>query len=106
MGNEVIMFGMFLNFMLISIAFVVAIFIFNMVLFGSKSMQHRKTLTNLYVAGKIRQLAKKDDIDLGNENKELLKTIKEQRKHNKELDEIVELELQEKIVNETELKST
>ena len=78
--------------------------IFRMVLCGTKSQQHRKLLTNLYVSGKIRQLAKKDDIDLNEELKELLRTLKEQRKYNKSLDDTVELELQEKIMKEAELE--
>ena len=95
------MFGALTDLVIIIIALGFLYVVLRMVVFGTESNQHRKMLTNLYVSGKIRQLAKKDDIDLNSEMKELLKTIKEQRRYNKPLDDVIEFELQDKIIEES-----
>ena len=74
-----------------------------LLIYGPRSLRHRKNLTNLYVAGKIRQLAGKDNIDLKEEKKESLRTIKEQRKYTSSLDDTIELELQDRIITEADL---
>ncbi len=97
----------FVNVLIVGTWMIVVFSLFKLgefVIVGTKSNQHRKMLTNLYVAGKIRQIAKKDDIDLDEELKEMLKTIKESRKYTLPLDVTIEEDLQEKIIKEAESK--
>jgi len=61
---------------------------------GSISKRYRKYLTNLYVAGRIRQLADKDQVDLKKEEKEVLKYESlSSKKVIKDLDDKIEAEL-------------
>ena len=63
----------------------------------TKSTRYRKLLTDLYVAGKIKQLATKDKIDLAQEMKDFRTTIKKWKMDSQPLDDTIELELQEKV---------
>ena len=62
-----------------------------------KSKQYRKMLTDMFVVGKIKQLAKEEDIDLLTELKEFAKFMKERKIDEESLDSTIERELQEKI---------
>lgn len=64
-----------------------------------KSYSYRKVLTDLYVAGRIRQLATEDKIDLTIENELFKKYCKKQRIEEQELDKTIEEDLQERITD-------
>ena len=66
-------------------------------LFNSKSKAYRQDLSNMYVAGKIRQIAEKDNIDLNQEFLEFARITKNKRVDVEALDNTIERELQEKI---------
>ncbi len=94
----------FLLIALIALALVAVFFIFadkkNDKL--TKSERRRKLMTDLYVIGRIKQLATKNGIDLKQEMKEFLETEKEVRSYEQPLDITIEEELQGKILNVTE----
>ena len=62
-----------------------------------KSFQYRKLLVDLYVAGKIRQYAKKDGISFADEEENLNKWKKDERLKDLTLDGTIEELLQERI---------
>ncbi len=67
-------------------------------IFGpSKSKAYRQDLSNMYVAGKIKQIAEKDDIDLDKEFLEFARITKNKKIDMEALDTTVERELQEKL---------
>ncbi len=66
-----------------------------------KSKLYRQDLSNMYVAGKIKQIAKKDGIDLDKEFLEFAKVTKNKKIDYEALDSTIERKLQEKI-SETE----
>lgn len=70
-----------------------------------KSQDYRKLLTDMYVAGKIKKLAKKEDIDLVNEEKNYNLWCKKKRLENSDLDNAIEAEMKEKIATEEEEKT-
>ncbi len=63
----------------------------------SKSKVYRQDLSNMYVAGKVRQIAKKDGINLNEEFLEFARITKNKKIDLEALDTTVERELQEKI---------
>lgn len=63
-----------------------------------KSLEYRKNLVNLYVAGKIKQMAKKDSIDLDVEALEFRKYELEQKLKLKDLDSAIEEKLKEEVM--------
>ncbi|MBA7490704.1 hypothetical protein ES702_01245 [subsurface metagenome] len=65
----------------------------------AKSYEYRKLLTNLYVAGKIKEIAKKDGIDLVKEHQEFNK-LSHQRYKN--IDDSIERSITNKIKKGTE----
>jgi len=69
---------------------------------GTKNYKH--DLSNLYVAGKIRQIATKDGIDLGKEYELYKKFIKKQNMQEMNLSETIEDELKERITEGIEKK--
>lgn len=89
-----------LVFLIVIIVFLTIMGIFTRIILGSRSKRYREMMTDLYVVGKIRLLSKKDGIDLKEELKDLVKSIKEHRRYTQSLDRTIEEELQEKIVNE------
>ncbi len=94
------------GFLIFMIVLLVLVFFINRVVWGSRSERYRKMITDLYVVGKIRLLANKDGIDLKEELKELVKTIKEYRKYTQPLDRTIEEELQERVVKEGQESGT
>ena len=90
---------------LISLAMLVVIGLIVIALFsGTKSRSYRKLLADLYVAGKIKLIAKKDGIDLADEMKDFRTTIKQWRMENRPLDEATEVELKDKIEANNDVK--
>lgn len=63
----------------------------------SKSKQYRETMSDMYVVGKIRNIAKGDDINLNTEFSEFAKVTKNKKIDFEALDSTIERELQEKI---------
>jgi hypothetical protein len=68
----------------------------------SKTKKYRERLSDMYVAGTIRNLSKKDCIDLDEEYKVFLKQQKKKYLEEKRIDDVVEVELSEKIIDEQE----
>lgn len=71
----------------------------------SQSKRYRQDLTNMYVAGKIKQLAEKDDIDINAEFLQYAKITKNKKIDFESLDSTIERELQEDITEDNK-KST
>lgn len=63
----------------------------------SRSRGYRKTLTDLYVAAKIRKLSKEDGLDLVEEYEAFKAWIKKERIETHSLDETIEEDLQNKV---------
>ena len=69
---------------------------------NTKSKYYRQVLADLFVAAKIRQIAKDESIDLVEELESFKRFCKKQRIEEMSLDNTIEAELQDKI---TETKS-
>ncbi|MCK9429506.1 MAG: hypothetical protein M0R17_05840 [Candidatus Omnitrophica bacterium] len=67
-----------------------------------KTKDYREDLTNLYVAGKIKNIAEKDNVDLDKELKEFRKFEKLMNCKYKELDNVIEEEMKESIQKDFE----
>lgn len=62
------------------------------------SYGYRKYLTNMYVAGKIRNLAEKDNVDIPKEEDDFIQYItRTNEEKKKDLDEEIEEELKQKV---------
>ena len=70
----------------------------------SRSKVYRQDLSNMYVAGKIKQIAKKEGLDLNEEFLEFAKVTKNKKIDMQALDVTVERELQEKIADNSKTK--
>ena len=82
------------------VGFILGMIIFIMILgFSSRTRtrRYRRDLTNLYVAGKIRQIATKDNINIAEEYEVFKKYLKKNRMEDWDLDVSIEEELKEKI---------
>jgi hypothetical protein len=89
--------------LLLGVFFLVAIVTFvGSIIEKRKTKIYREDLTNLYVAGKIKQIAEKDSIDLKKEVKEFRKFEKLMSSSYKELDKVLEDEMKEKIQDDFE----
>lgn len=64
---------------------------------SGKTRRYRRSLTDLYVAGKVRQIAKKDGIDIAEEYEVFKKYMKKHRIEDQSLDNTIEEDLQERI---------
>ncbi len=64
----------------------------------NRSKGYRKTLTDLYVAAKIRKLSEEDGLDIVAEYDSFKSWMKKQRIETQQLDNTIEEELQERIV--------
>lgn len=71
----------------------------------AKSKLYRQDLSNMYVVGKIKQIAKKEGLDLNVEFTEFAKITKNKRIDFEALDVTVERELQEKLTDKDKVKS-
>jgi hypothetical protein len=74
---------------------------FLIILFPNRSRRYRKQITDFYVAGKIRQLAKKDSIDLDKEYQDFKLFYKKNRIEEQSLDNTIEEDLQDRIVEDS-----
>lgn len=88
-GPILFLFSLFFIFMLV-----------NSIVGPSKSKAYRQDLSNMYVAGKIRQIAKSDGIDLNEEFLEFARVTKNKKIDMEALDSTIERELQEKIAED------
>jgi len=72
--------------------------------YSRRTTQYRKTLTDLYVAGRIRQVATKDSINLSDEYEMYKQFSKKHRMEDWDLDSTIEEELKEKIMEEEKIE--
>lgn len=84
------------NLITILILFFVGIFLIDRFSI-SKSKFYRQSLADMYVVGKIKQIAKKDGIDLDKEFLAFAKVTKNKKIDFESLDYTIERELQEKL---------
>lgn len=64
---------------------------------GTKSKRYRKMITDMYIAGKVRQFAETDKIDLEVEYNRFRNWLKKNRIEDEELDKTIEREVQERV---------
>ncbi len=88
----------FLSIVVISLGF--AFFVAHIFPRPLKSYLYRKTLSNLFVAGKVKQLAEKHDINLVEEYDSFQNFLKESRLKSQDLDDSIEEELQSSLNDE------
>ena len=69
-----------------------------------KTKEYRKDITNLYVAGRIRQIADKDGINISDEYEVYKQFIKKRKMEDWDLDVTIEEELKDKIMEEDKVK--
>lgn len=69
-----------------------------------KSKDYRKVIMDMYVAAKLKQLAKADNLDLTEEFESFKSWSKKQRLQDSELDDVVEGEISEKIAEPVKKK--
>ena len=67
-----------------------------------RTHKYRKDLCNLYVAGRIRQIATENKVDLGKEYKVYKDWEKKRNMEYKAMDDVIEEELKDKIYKEKE----
>lgn len=67
---------------------------------GSKSSQYKHFLTDMWVVGKVKQLAAKDNVDLEAEIKEFVISDKKSKIYQKSIAEVIEQEMKEEIANQ------
>ncbi len=71
----------------------------------TKSTGYKKYLTNMYVAAKVRDLAKKDNLDIEKEEKQFTEFVSLSDKERiTTLDEKIEAELMERVTKEKDKK--
>ncbi len=99
-GAEGIVVGLIISFMIVLI---VLLFISSKA--GRKSGVYRKYITDIFVVGKIKQFAEKENVNLDEIEKSFNKYISFSRKsYIRDLDDKIELELMEKIDKDLEEK--
>jgi len=92
-----------MSYRLLSIVVVFGMFLILIGIIGSmcsprRSQHYRKLLADMYVAGKIKILAKKENINLAEEEKNYNLWCKKKRLEYKDLDNAIEEDMKEKIV--------
>ena len=90
--------GFILEFAIAVLIFIFAVS-FAVKMDGTKTGNYRRKLVDLYVAGTIRKLATKDDVNLDNEYKAFVKDAKKYNLKDKGLSSVVEDELSEKVID-------
>jgi esterase/lipase len=93
-------FGMMFLYLAIAIAIIVAVVYATST---RRTQDYRKELTDMYVAGRIRQLAEKDKINLDVEYEAFKKWRKLRKRERLDIDQFIEEELKEKL-EEQEVK--
>lgn len=81
------------------IIFLVILIISSAITYVRKTKKYRKELSDLFIAGKIRNIAKEENIDLFEEEKRFKSWSKKNKMENRtyEIDDVIEEELNEKI---------
>jgi len=97
-GEEIV--GTYMGLLLIILLLVVVLVVYSLTR-PSRSRIYRWELTNLYVAAKVKQFAKKDNIDLTDEYEAFKKWCKKRLMEDKSLDDTIEQELKDKIAEST-----
>lgn len=69
-----------------------------------RTQDYRKELTDMYVAGIIKQIATRDKVDLEVEYEAFKKWRKLRRRERQDIDEAIESELKEKVTDEMNKK--
>lgn len=64
---------------------------------GSASKRYRELLSDMYVVGKVKQIATEDKVDLTSELKKFESIMKKSKNDLRSVDDVVEMELKEKI---------
>jgi len=88
----------------IGYALIIVVVFLMVSLIPSKTKKYRREITDMYVAGRIRQLAKKDSIDLEEEYKVFKQYYKKHRIETQALDNTIEETLQNEIIDDTNKK--
>lgn len=78
----------------IALGYVLGYFLFK---FDSRTKGYRKDLTNFYVAGKIRQIADKNGINISDEYEMYKKFLKKKNMEDWDLDESIEEDLKDQV---------
>ena len=94
---------------IVSLVAILVVMIFLFEIIGkvfTKSREYRKLLADMFVVGKIKQLAAADKIDVLAELSEYAKFMKAKHISCEDLDNTIERELQEKISNTSSEKSS
>ncbi len=89
-------FGLFLG---IGVLFVIVVFTVS-TFSKSKTEIYRRLMNDLYVVGRIRQLATENGIDLDQELKDFHKGIKEIKRYEQSLDDSIEDDLKETLAED------
>ena len=103
-AENIIVEGIYLYPLMFFLGLAVVIFTVKAIVEPSRSKTYRQDLSNMYVAGKIKQIAKKEDINLSEEFLEFARITKNKKIDLEALDTTVERELQEKISGTNPLK--
>jgi len=67
-------------------------------LFYRRSYEYRRVISDMYVVGKIKQIATEDKINLSDEFESFKKWVKNQKMEDDELHNTIEKELQERVI--------
>lgn len=70
----------------------------------SKSNRYRERMTDLYIVGVVRKLAKEDDINLAEEEKLFIRNINEIRRYNLPLDKSIEHDIKDRVAEDINSK--
>lgn len=82
------------------VALVLVFLILSHVFSKRKSKEYRQLLADMYVSGKIKKIAKEDEIDLVLEEESFRRWLKKQRLEELELDVAIEEQLKEQLEEE------
>jgi hypothetical protein len=93
---------------LLAVALIFGLVLLRIASIPSKTNKYRRKLVDLYIAGKVRILAKKESIDLDEEYKVFQKYQKEKflDEDGARLDEVIEQEVSEEYIDEQDKKQT
>jgi len=71
--------------------------VFYRMIVGSRSHQYKEFLADMWVVGKIKQLAEKDNVDLEAEEREFVTRRKREKLYNQSLVSVIEDEVKEQV---------
>jgi len=100
--------GLILMLIVIGLCWFIFSGFFNAIGYVRKSKEYRKKMTDMYVVGVVKQLAKNDSVNIEEElqkfDKDCLYESKSKKKQQQELDDTIENNLQEEVDAHTEKK--